>query len=88
MPSKFERERSQVVLLMRRLELAPTEYQNPQAGEHTRCGRDRNDRRPTRGDSVTDLDIGGKRALRPLGVSPRSRIQTTKGADDGALSNS
>jgi len=36
MPSKFERERSQVVLLMRRLGLAPTEYQDPQAGGHAR----------------------------------------------------
>jgi hypothetical protein len=29
MPSKFERERSQVVLLMRRLGFAPAEYQDP-----------------------------------------------------------
>jgi hypothetical protein len=36
MPSKFERERSQVALLMRRRGLAPTEYQDPQAGGHAR----------------------------------------------------
>jgi hypothetical protein len=36
MPSKYERERSQVDLLMRRLGLAPAEYRDPQAGGHAR----------------------------------------------------
>jgi hypothetical protein len=36
MASKFERERSQVELLMQRLGVAPAEYLDPQAGGHAR----------------------------------------------------
>jgi hypothetical protein len=36
MPSKYERERSQVDLLMRRLGHTPAEYRDPQAGGHAR----------------------------------------------------
>jgi hypothetical protein len=88
MPSKFEQERSQVVLLMRRLGLAPAEYQDPQTGRHARdeTGADVvaliEGRRV--GIQVTDLDTGdlpggcgrpkpSSRATPKAGVAPTAR---------------
>ena len=62
MPSKFEHEKSRVVLLMRRLGLVPAEYRDPQTGKHARdeTGADVialiEGRRV--GIQVTDLDTG------------------------------
>jgi len=62
MPSKFEQEKARVVLLMRRLGIAPTDYLDPQTGRHSRneTGADVvaliGSRRV--GIQVTDLDTG------------------------------
>jgi hypothetical protein len=60
MASKFERERSQVELLMQRLVVAPAEYLDRQAGGDARDETEAADRRPTCGDSgrpISTADI-------------------------------